>query len=302
MVTTADYFRLHFIVFLWGFTAILGMKISLPPVEMIFFRTLLSALGMALIVLAGRVSLGVSKKDLWGLLFTGTLVAIHWIAFFGSARLSNVSVSLVGFATASLWTSFIEPLSQGKKVKAFEVFLGLSVIAGIVIVFSFQYSYRAGFLVAIFSGLMAAVFSVINARYAARIDSRTITFYEMTGAAVSTALFFPLYARYWAADGLLRLTPTPEDWLYLLILAGVCTVYAFTVMIRLMKRISVFFIQLTINLEPVYGILMALLIFKESERMDFRFYLGTGIIIGAVLAYPFLRRRYSVTGEVGGNR
>lgn len=297
MVTTADYLRLHFIVFLWGFTAILGMKITLPPVEMIFFRTLLSALGLGIIVLVSRVGLRIDKKDLYGLLFTGALVAIHWIAFFGSARLSNVSVSLVGFATASLWTAFIEPLSQGKKVKGFEVFLGLCVIVGIVIVFSYQHSYRTGFVVAIFSGLMAAVFSVINARYAARIDSRTITFYEMTGAAISTVLFLPLYARYWAAGGALRLAPTAEDWLYLLILAGVCTVYAFTVMIRLMKRISVFFIQLTINLEPVYGILMALLIFKESERMDFRFYLGTSIIIGAVLAYPFLRRRYSVAGS-----
>jgi len=297
MVTTADYLRLHFIVFLWGFTAILGMKISLPPVEMIFFRTLLSAIGLGIIVMAGRVSLDVTRKDLLGMLFTGALVAIHWIAFFGSARLSNVSVSLVGFATASLWTSFIEPLSQGKKVKAFEVFLGLCVIAGIVIVFSFQHSFRAGFLVAIFSGLMAAVFSVINARYAVRIDSRTITFYEMAGAAISTALFFPLYARYWASDGVLKLAPTTEDWLYLLVLAGVCTVYAFTVMVQLMKRVSVFFIQLTINLEPVYGILMALLIFKETERMDLRFYLGTAIIIGSVLAYPFLRRRYSATNS-----
>lgn len=297
MVTTADYLRLHFIVFLWGFTAILGMKISLPPVEMIFFRTLLSAIGLGIIVMAGRVSLDVTRKDLLGMIFTGALVAIHWIAFFGSARLSNVSVSLVGFATASLWTSFIEPLSQGKKVKAFEVFLGLCVIAGIVIVFSFQHSFRAGFLVAIFSGLMAAVFSVINARYAVRIDSRTITFYEMAGAAISTALFFPLYARYWASDGVLKLAPTTEDWLYLLVLAGVCTVYAFTVMVQLMKRVSVFFIQLTINLEPVYGILMALLIFKETERMDLRFYLGTAIIIGSVLAYPFLRRRYSATNS-----
>src|SRR5690606_40432220 len=295
MVTTADYLRLHFIVFLWGFTAILGMKISLPPVEMIFYRTLLSAIGIGLIILASRASLRVSKKDAAGLLFTGLIVAIHWIAFFGSARLSNVSVSLVGFATASLWTSFIEPLSQGKRIKGFEVFLGLCVIAGIIIVFSYQHGYRIGFIVGIFAGLMSAVFSVINARFAARSDPRTIPLYEMTGAVVSTVLFFPFYSRHWAVEGSLRLIPTGEDWLYLLVLAGACTVFAFTEMTRLMKRISVFFIQLTINLEPVYGILLALLFFKESERMDFRFYLGTSIIIGAVLAYPFLRRRYSVT-------
>src|SRR5690606_12122746 len=213
MATTAAQLRVHFINYLWGFAAILGMKIALPPVEVIFSRTLLATIGQGSIVMTGHVSLKVTRQDHLVLQLIGALVAIHWIAFFGSARLSNVSVSLVGFATASLWTSFIEPLSQGKKVKAFEVFLGLCVIAGIVIVFSFQHSFRAGFLVAICSGLMAAVFSVINARYAVRIDSRTITFYEMAGAAISTALFFPLYARYWTSDGVLRLAPTTEDWL-----------------------------------------------------------------------------------------
>jgi drug/metabolite transporter (DMT)-like permease len=300
IVVNADYLKLHFIVFLWGFTAILGMLISLPPVEMIFYRTLLSASGLGVLMLVGNRSFRVSGKDATGLLLTGMLVAVHWIAFFGAARIANVSVSLVGFATASLWTAFIEPVSQRKRVKGFEVLLGLCVITGIAIIFSYQHNFRAGFIVAIFSGLMAAVFAVINARYTKRINARIITFYEMAGAALGTAVFFPLYAHHWADGGVLRLDATPLDWVYLFILAFICTVYAFTVMIELMKRIPVFFIQLTINLEPVYGIIMALLIFGETEKMAGNFYLGASIIVGAILFYPYLKRRFEKPVKLNG--
>ncbi|MDV3310759.1 MAG: DMT family transporter [Cyclobacteriaceae bacterium] len=292
MITAGDYFKLHFVVFLWGFTAILGKLITLPPVEMILFRTVLATIGLAAVMLFRKSDFRVAGKDVPGLFLTGAIIAAHWIAFFGSARMANVSISLAGFATASLWTAIIEPLARGRRIKGFEVFLGLCVIAGIVIIFSFDDGYRAGFLVAILSGLLAAIFAVINARYTERIAVGAITLYEMAGAAFSIAVFLPFYRWYWVDDGMLRLVPTAHDWIYLLILSGVCTVYAFVVMLRLMRKIPVFFIQLTINLEPVYGILMALIVFGESERMDARFYVGTFIIISSIIAYPFLRRRY----------
>lgn len=292
MVTTGDYFKLHFIVFLWGFTAILGKLITLPPVEMIFYRTVLATVGLAAVMFFRKSDFRVAARDIPGLFFTGAIIAAHWIAFFGSARMANVSISLAGFATASLWTAIIEPLSRGRSIKGFEVFLGLCVIAGIVIIFSLDDGHRAGFLVAILSGLLASVFAVINARYTERIAVGAITLYEMAGAAFSIALFLPFYRWLWLDDGALKLAPTTHDWIYLLILAGVCTVFAFVVMLRLMRKIPVFFIQLTINLEPVYGILMALVVFGETERMDVRFYIGTFIIISSIIAYPFLRRRY----------
>src|SRR5690606_36739518 len=131
-----------------------------------------------------------------------------------------------------------------------------------------------------------------NARYTERITVGAIKLYEKAGAAFSIAVFLPFYSRYWVEDGTLKLVPTIPDWVYLIILSGVCTVFAFVVMLRLMRKIPVFFIQLTINLEPVYGILMALIVFRESERMDVRFYIGTFIIISSIIAYPYLRRRY----------
>ncbi|HLT79606.1 MAG TPA: DMT family transporter [Cyclobacteriaceae bacterium] len=292
MITAGDYFKLHFVVFLWGFTAILGKLITLPPVEMILFRTTLATIGLAAVMFFRKSDFRVDSKDIPGLFLTGAIIAAHWIAFFGSARMANVSISLAGFATASLWTAIIEPLSRGRSIKGFEIFLGLLVIAGIVIIFSFEDGHRAGFLVAILSGFLAAVFAVINARYTERIPVGPITLYEMAGAAFSIAVFLPFYKMNWVADGTLKLVPTATDWMYLLILSGVCTVYAFIVMLRLMRKIPVFFIQLTINLEPVYGILMALIVFGESERMDARFYVGAFIIISSVIAYPYLRKRY----------
>lgn len=295
MASSSDYIKIHFIVFLWGFTAILGKLISIPAVEMVFYRTLLAALGIALIMFFKKTNtFRIESVDIVRLILTGLIVSAHWIAFFGSARLSNVSVSLVGFATASLWTAILEPLLTRNKIKGYEVVLGCVVIIGIIIIFTFDFRYQLGFLVGILSGFLAAVFSIINSKMVKRINTYSITFYEMFGAAVGTALFFPFYKTY-MTSGTLQLIPTAMDWFYIAILAWVCTVYAFTVMVDIMKRVSVFFIQLSVNLEPVYGIIMALMVFQEKERMKGNFYIGTLIILGAVIAYPYLRKRFDKT-------
>lgn len=292
MTATGDYVKLHFIVFLWGFTAILGKLITIPTVEMVFYRTLIAAMGLGLIIVFKKDLFQVKRSTIFALLLTGLVVSVHWITFFGAARISNVSVSLVGFATASLWTAILEPLSNREKIKTYEITLGLVVIVGIMIIFSFDFKYKAGFLVGMVSGLLASVFSIINARFIRRTDAYSITFYEMLGACLGIALFFPFYKTFFAVNQELLLTPTLQDWLYIAILALICTVYAFTVMVELMKRVSVFFIQLTINLEPIYGIIMALLIFQDEEKMSWKFYFGTMVILGAVLFYPYLKRKF----------
>jgi len=292
MATTGDYIKIHFIVFLWGFTAILGKLITIPAVEMVLYRTIVAAMGMALVMVFKKDVFKIAPGDILLLILTGFIVSAHWITFFGAARLSNVSVSLVGFATASLWTAILEPLSSRKKVKGYEVVLGSVVIVGIIIIFTFDFHYKLGFLVGIISGLLVSVFSIINSKAIKRINAYSITFYEMLGASLGTALFLPFYQQYMATDGQLHLTPTALDWFYIAILAIVCTVYAFTVMVEVMKRVSVFFIQLTVNLEPIYGIIMALLIFQEKEKMKGNFYLGTLVILSAVLLYPYLKRRF----------
>ncbi len=295
MATLTDYLKLHFIVLLWGFTAVAGLLISIPATEMVFYRTLLAALGMMAWLAWRRESMQVSRKDFFYLLGIGGIVGIHWLTFFASARVSNASVSLVGFATNSLWAAVLEPLAGRQNIKRLELLLGLLVLAGLYIIFSFNFQYPLGLALGIVSGFTAAAFSVMNARLVKRISPERITLYEMWGAWLAIVLFLPLYQQLWAANNSLRLVPAPSDWFYIIFLAWGCSLYAYAAAIHLMKKLSVFYIQLALNLEPVYGIILALLIFGEKEKMGWNFYLGTVIIAAAVLLYPRLR---SATGRL----
>jgi drug/metabolite transporter (DMT)-like permease len=289
--TKSEYLKLHFIVLLFGFTGVLGKLVSIPAVEMVFYRTLLAAGGMIVLLVIVRGSFKVSGADLARLVLTGFIVAVHWLTFFISARVSNVSVSLVGFATASLWTALLEPLAKGYKIKTIEIIFGLIVLAGLYTIFSSDFGYSYGLILGVVSGLTCAIFSVINSQLVKRVSSFTITFYEMAGACLAVAAFLPVYRIYWAEGQQLRMLPSMSDWIYIALLAWLCSVYAYSAAVDLMKKVSVFFFQLTLNLEPVYGIIMAVIVFGDTEKMTINFYAGTLIIMSAVLLFPFLRRK-----------
>lgn len=288
---TNDYFKLHFIVWIWGFTAILGLLITIPSVEIVFYRTFIASLALLPFLLIKKIPFKIGAKEGFKIIGTGFIIAAHWILFFAAARVSTASVCLAGMATCSLWTSFLEPFMNNKKVKAFEVFLGLTVIGGLYIIFRFEFNHALGLGMAVASAFLSALFSVINGKLTFRHDPYLITFYEMAGACLGTFLFFPLYVKYFSPEGL-ELVPTNMDWLWLIILSVICTVYAFSVSVEIMKRISAFVVNLTVNLEPVYGIILAVLIFGEKEEMKPGFYLGTFIILLSVLAYPLFNKYY----------
>lgn len=291
MTATGDYLKLHFIVLIWGFTAILGLLISIPAVEIVFYRTLIASSTLGVILYARKVNFKLGGGEILKILGTGVLIAAHWILFFAAARVSTASVCLAGMATCSLWTSFLEPFMNNKKVKAFEVVLGLVVISGLYVIFRFEFNHALGLFMALASAALAALFSVINGKFTKRHDPYMITFYEMFGACLGTVIFFPIYKLYYASDGL-NLIPEGWDWLWLFILATICTVYAFSVSVEIMKRVSAFVVNLTVNLEPVYGIILAVIIFGEKEQMQPGFYFGTLIILLSVLAYPVLNKYY----------
>jgi drug/metabolite transporter (DMT)-like permease len=300
MASRSDYFKLHFIVFLWGFSAILGMLVTIPPMEMVFYRAILAAIGMAIVIQFTGGTFRVSSRQLVQLILIGFVVALHWVAFFASARVSNVSVSLVGFATNSLWTAVLVPWFSRTGVKKFELLLGLVVLSGLYIIFSFDFHYRLGLFLAVLAGLTSALFSIFNARLVRDIPAYTITFYEMAGIFIGLGLFMPIYRVTWAPDQTLHLIPKAMDWVYIGLLAGVCSVYAYSTAVELMKRISVFLIQLSLNLEPVYGIIMAVIIFGDRERMGANFYVGTVIILSAVLLYPVVKRKFERQPNIAG--
>ncbi|MDP2042171.1 DMT family transporter [Algoriphagus sp.] len=286
--TVKDYLILHFIVLIWGFTAILGLLISLPSLELVFYRTLIAAVGVAGMIYFKKESLVVSPAQIIKIMGVGILISLHWITFFWSARLATASVCLAGMATTSLWTAFIEPLVNRTKVKWYEVVLGVIVISGLLVIFQFESGYWLGLSVALVSAFLAALFSVLNGRLSQRHSPYQITFYEMLAACLFALLMLPFYTGLMTQENSIQWMWTDWDWLWLLILGLVCTVYPFSVTVELMKRLPVFSINLTMNLEPVYGILLAVMILGESEKMTTQFYIGTLIILLSVLIYPVL--------------
>jgi len=287
--TWKDYLMLHVIVLIWGFTAILGKLISIPAVEIVFYRTLLASIGLGVLLIIRKRDFLIGKREIAKLIGTGFLIAAHWILFFAAARVSTVSVCLAGMATCSLWTSILEPLASGKRIQIFEVLLSFLAIAGIIIIFRVEFDYKLGLTMAISSAALAAVFTVMNANYAKKHNPYMITFYEMIGAFLGTTLFLPFYSMYLVKEPL-QLIPSQLDWVSLLTLSLLCTVYAYSVSVELMKRLSAFVVNLTVNLEPVYGIVLALIIFGEEEEMSGGFYWGGLLILISVLLYPLMKK------------
>ncbi|MGC6425462.1 MAG: DMT family transporter [Akkermansiaceae bacterium] len=277
-----DHFKLQGVVILWGFTAVLGALIALPPGEIVVFRTGIAAGVIALMVRGG---LKVPRLDAMHYFLTGLVIGAHWVTFFLAVKMANVSICMVGVATLSLWTAILEPLIVKKrKFRVVDCVFGCVVLIGVSMIFKSELRYSAGFLVAIFSALLAAVFSVINSFHVHKTGHYVITFYEMLGAMFCAVGFLPFLQMEF------DLTPSPLDWVFLLLLGGLCTVVAFSHYVELLKRLSVFTINFANNLEPVYGILLAAWILRDFQNLGSGFYTGASVIVISVLAYPATRR------------
>jgi len=288
MVVNKGYVKLHFIVVLWGFTAILGLLIELSFVELVLYRTFLSLLALIPILIVSKVGFSIHPREAMKLILTGVVISIHWLLFFGAARYSNASVSLIGLSTVTFWTSFLEPLIHKRKISWIEILFGLSVAGALFIIYGDDFSYGLGLAMSLISAFLAAYFSVLNFGFVRRHSPETITFYEMLGAGIGTIPFLWILA---APDQNLLTLPSWSDLGYLFILAIICTVYANIESIRLLRQFSAFASNLVINLEPIYGILLALFFFGNSEKMDLNFYVGAGVLTFVVFLYPMVLKR-----------
>ena len=296
--TLRSYLHLHFLVLIWGFTAIVGLMVTISPVALVLYRTLFAAIGLGVVIWMRNSNFKADGGDIIRMLLVGCVLSSHWILFFASARVSTASVCLAGMATTSLWTSLIEPLVNKRPVKPLEVGLGILAFAGLYVVFRFEFGHALGLALALASALLAALFTVANSRLVQRIDAYTITFYEMIGATIFSLIF--LWISQWQGwTGDAPIWPEGQDWIWILFLAWICTVYASTMATQLMKQFSAYLINLTINLEPVYGIALAFFFFGEKERMTQGFYWGTLLILLAVLLYPFLSSKLFMKRSTG---
>ena len=260
---TKSYLHLHLIVFIWGFTAILGALISLDALPLVWFRMLFAVGFIAVFVYFKKLSLRVSKKSLLQFIFAGLIIALHWFTFFKAIKVSNVSVTLACLSTGAFFASLLEPILYGKKVVWYEVFLGILVIVGLYIIFNVEGNYWEGIILALISAFLSALFAVINSKFVKEHDATVISFYELAGG----VFFFSILLLFGNSFNTVFFQLTTQDFVYLLILSSVCTAYAFIASTSVMKFLSPYTVMLTINLEPIYGIILAVLIFKEKEQM-----------------------------------
>ena len=290
-----EYLHLHFIVILWGFTAILGLLITMPVLEMVFLRTIIATVALGLIVHLRKLEMKFTQGELFKVIATGVLFAGHWLLFFGSAREANASVALIGYATATFWVSLLEPVIVRSKINKVDVLLGIVVMLGIYIIFQTDFGSVLGLAMAVGCGFLAGIYAILNKKFASKHNHLVLTYLEMFGAALSLGVFLPIFSLLIIPDYELSLIPSSLDWVYLLILSLVCTVYTISTSIKIMKKLSAYAVSLTLNLEPVYGIILALLIFGDSEKMETGFYVGSAIIIASVLGYPVANKRNRIS-------
>lgn len=282
-----SYLQLHLIVFIWGFTAILGELISLDALPLVWFRMTMAVGFIFLFMVYKKSKFVVPRKTLFAFLFLGLVIALHWLTFFKAIKVSNVSVTLACLSTGAFFTSFLEPILYRRKVIWYEVAFGLVVIGGLYIIFNVEGDYNLGIILALISAFLSALFSVVNGKYAKMYDSTVISFYELLGGVLCITVYL-LFTTNFSPDFFILKT---SDWLYLLLLSSVCTAYAFIASVKVMKFISPYTVMLTINLEPVYGIILALLIFKDKEKMSPEFYFGAIIILVTVILNGIIKYR-----------
>ena len=276
-----SYLHLHLIVFIWGFTAILGKLLSIDAIPLVWYRMGLASIFIFIYIRVKKLSLNITKRQVVNYVFGGLVIAAHWVTFFYAIKISNISIALATMSTGAFFTIFIEALYKKKRIDFKELIFGILAIVGLYIIYKSEISLQIGMLVALASSFLSAVFSVFNADFVKKESAVVISFYELSFGVLAITLFLL------CNDELLDTSffkLEPLDYLWLFILSSVCTAYAFIVSVDLLKKLSAFTVMLTINLEPIYAIVLAIILFPENEKMTPNFYFGAALILLTVVA------------------
>lgn len=286
-----NYLHLHFLVFIAGFTAILGELISIGSIPLVWYRMSISGIIMFLFIKVIQLNIRIKKSTLIQFFGAGIIIALHWITFFESINQSNVSMTLAMFSTGAFFASFIEPLIYKRRIIWYEILFGVIVIVGVFLITKSEMRYINGIILGISSALFSTLFAVINGKFIEKHNATVISFYEF----ISGVLFLSIFILF-QEGGFNKsfFILSSSDWMYLLILASVCTAYAFIGSVKVMTHISPYTVILTYNLEPVYGIALALFLFPEKEKMSPEFYYGAILILITILLNGIIKnRKYS---------
>jgi drug/metabolite transporter (DMT)-like permease len=272
--------KLHSAVFLWGFTGVLGRLISLNEGLLVWWRMLITIVTLYIIMRVRKELERVSPKQRWQLFGIGVLIALHWCFFYGSIKYSNVSIALTCLSSSGLFTALLEPAMTRKKIVTVEILLGLVAIAGIYLIFHFDPQYKTGIILGIICTLLSCLFSILNKYQVSYTAPKTMMLYELTGGWLFLTLAMPLYLFVFPT---IHLVPGTMDVLWLLLMSWICTILAMDLSLQALQKVSAFTQNLTLNLEPIYGIILAFVVYKENKYLSDWFYLGFALILLAVV-------------------
>ncbi len=280
-----NHLHLHFIIFIYGFTAVLGALISIDAIPLVWYRMLIASSVAFLFVKIKKYSLRVPQKTVIKLIIAGVMIALHWMTFFAAIKESNVSITLAMMSAGAFFTAILEPIWYKRKVIWYEIVLGVVVIFGLYIIFNVEGDYINGIVLALISALLIAIFSLLNGKLVQEYRPSVISFYELSSGVVFISIYLLIDNKFTSNFFILK----SSDWFYLLVLGVICTAYAFITSIKLLKFISPYTAMLSVNMEPVYGIILAYLILGNSEKMSLGFYVGTIVILCTVIINGILK-------------
>ena len=279
---------LHFIVLIWGFSPILGRFITCSTMQLVWFRILFTLILITGYIVVSKVSIKVSRGDLFKLAIIGVIIAIHWVCFYGAIKVSNVSVTMAAFSTGTLFTAITEPLILKRKILWYELLIGLIIIGAICMIFSVEITYWLGITLGIIAAFTASIFSVLNAIMVKKINSTAISYIELWFGLIGLSIYLACTNGFSADFFVLN----NQAILGLILLAGICTAFPFIASVNLMKYLSPYTITLTVNLETVYGIILAILIYEENKELSTTFYAGVMVILFSIFFNAWLKGKH----------
>lgn len=282
-----NYLLLHIIVFIWGWSPILGKAISVQAFQLVWFRIFITLVALIVFFSSRKTSLKIDKKKFLILFSIGAIIAIHWCCFYNAIKVSNVSITLVAFSTGTLFTSIIEPIFYKRKLVWYEILFGLLIICAISIIFSIEIKYYMGFIFGMLAALTSSFFTVWNGVLVRDTSSEIITFYELSGG----LFFLTVYLFFTGEFSAAFFTISSSDYYFLGILSVVGTAFPFVASTNLLKKLSPFTVTLTVNLETVYGIIFAFLLWPETEHMTSSFYIGAAIILSVIITNAIVKSK-----------
>jgi len=286
-----SFFQLHISVFLFGFTAILGDIIRLPLVSLVWWRVLLSIIILALILDPRKLFTNIDRRLWLRHMLIGLMVSIHWLAFYGSIKISNASIVLIAMSTTSFMTALIEPLIiRSSKWRSFDLIISLLVIpAMILIYYNASEVQQTGLWIGIFASFIGAVFSILNKIWIVKEKEMEVTFIQLGTVTVSITALMLIMGLVGVQNVLVL--PSGIDWFYLFVFTAICTVLAYFLYLRAMHWLSAFDVSFAFNMEPVYGLIMAVFILKDHHEISLKIYLGMAFILVLVIVHTFLKSR-----------